>query len=145
MHDASHFVDDIEEARQRWKQRIMSTLAGAIDTMFYVNLQTMQAEVLESPEHLMNIGMVDNAQSEVERAIRTIVCPEDQERVRAYLNLDTIGERVGNKTFISCSFRDTKGIMRHHVTIPAARDAASNVTEIITCIMTAEKEHKTET
>ncbi len=126
---------ELEEARvrdAREHSEVIASLSTIYSTIFVSNIVSRQYEVLNSVSLMREVagkyGDFDDAR---ENIIRTFMAPEMHERMREFLNLDTLAKRLSDTNTISTEYKDPSGRWFQARFIVKKRDDSGQAVEVL--------------
>lgn len=124
---------------------IVRTISTVFSSVMQVCPATRRMEVIKTTEQgRAIIGNETNVDIIWERLLRDRIKEEYRENVRAFMNLEDVSERIGNRTYICCEFEDREGIWKRAALLPRNVDPDGTVRELILIIRTIDEEKKQE-
>ncbi len=137
-------ADSLE--RESEQVQIISAMATIYTTIFLVNLRDKTYEVMESVELMHGIsGKRGEVGGAIEGILEAFISPDMHDEMRAFLDLDTMPERLRDKNTVMIEYRDPAGRWFQGRLIVRKRDEAGEVTDVIYVARDFTDEKKRET
>ena len=128
--------DRLQEALERETKHseVISALARAYTTIFQVNLVDHSYEVIESVELMHStVARTGDIVAVLGTILDAFMAPEMREEMAAFLDVDTLSERMGHRDTVMAEYKNPHGRWFQARFIAKRRDESGAVTEVLYC------------
>ncbi len=132
-------------ALEKQHLEVISALATIYTTIFRADIYTHEYEVINSVERMGKVatrtGNFDDVKEDI---INAFIADEMKDKMREFLNLDTLGERLRNVNTIATEYKDPQGKWFQARFIVKARDGNNDVHKVLYVARDCTKEKEAE-
>ena len=131
-------IDDIidehqqRERDQREHAEVIQAVSAIYSTIFRANVNTHWYKVLSSVDLMADVaGKTGNLDDVEENVLLAFMAPDERQRMREFLNLDTLNARLADTNTVATEYRDPSGRWFQARFILKSRTATGDVEEVL--------------
>jgi len=125
------FLAPEERKQEHRRDEMLMSFCSTFSVITYIDIQNNTAEQMRAPEFLVPFADITDVRGAVTKAVDGIIAEEDVQKMKEFLNIDTVEERLRTRNCLHCTAADREGRRQLHTLIPLKYDSEGRLREII--------------
>lgn len=133
-----HIRNDEYERTLKQREAMLSAICQTFSTLTYIYVDTNKGERMRAPQILTPYSNSNDVRGMINEGIEAMIQTEYKADMKAFLDMDTLDERMADKKVIIRECYNVLGERELHMIIPVKRDGKKHILEVMAGIQVLE-------